>query len=136
MTRITRFELGKELIYVPGKIAGPRCEASLKLVLDTGTSMTLIVPRVVEELGYGARDADGVTNVSSPLGREQGYALRVARFAALGFAIADFTVNVLDLADGDSIDGLIGLNFLEHFNYQVRSEEGRILLENLAPLAA
>ncbi|HEX7838079.1 MAG TPA: retropepsin-like aspartic protease [Kofleriaceae bacterium] len=121
---------------MPGKIAGPRCEASLKLVLDTGASLTLIVPRVAEVLGYSARDADAVTNVYSPLGREQGYALRVARFAALGFAMADFTVNVLDLSDGGSIDGLVGLNFLEHFNYQVRSAEGCILLENLAPLAA
>lgn len=50
--------------------------------------------------------------------------------------MASFPVNVFDLADRDSCDGLIGLNFLRLFNYQVRSRAGCILLENLAPLAA
>lgn len=29
-------------------------------------------------------------------------------------------------------DGLLGLNFLHHFNYEVRSGEGRILVERIA----
>lgn len=39
-------------------------------------------------------------------------------------------------AEHSKFDGLIGLNFLRHFNYEVRSAEGRIVLENLAPLVA
>lgn len=98
--------------------------------------LTTIVPGIIDEIGYSARDAEMATNVYSALGEEHGYTLRVARFATLGFAMASFPVNVFDLADRDSCDGLIGLNFLRPFNYQVRSRAGCILLENLAPLAA
>ena len=34
-----------------------------------------------------------------------------------------------DLPSGWDIDGLLGLSFLRHLNYEVRSLEGRILAE-------
>ena len=57
--------------------------------------------------------------------------LRVARFATLGFAMHDFPVHVFDLADRDTFHGLIGLNFLNRLNYEIRSAEGRILVEQV-----
>ena len=65
------------------------------------------------------------------LGKEHGYTLRVARFTSLGYGIPNFRVHVFDLAEGFGIDGLIGLSFLRHFNYQVRSAEGRIVVETV-----
>jgi len=57
----------------------------------------------------------------------------VARFAAFGFATPDFRIHVFDLASGWGIDGLIGLSYLRQFNDEVRSAEGRILVERIAP---
>lgn len=136
MTLVTHFDARRDLIYVEGSIAGPRKQLEVCLVLDTGAYATLIVPDVVEKLGYSARDAEAKTSISSPLGREHGYILRVQRFATLGFAISNFAVNVFDLAERDSIHGLVGMSFLRRFNYQVRSAEGRILVSMLAPLSA
>jgi hypothetical protein len=39
--------------------------------------------------------------------------------------------NVADL--GHDIDGLLGMNFLSDFNFEIRMAECRILLEKLAP---
>jgi predicted aspartyl protease len=136
MTRTTRFDPRPSLIYVTGTIAGPRGEAKLRLVLDTGAALTTVVPRVMQEVGYQTQAHGVVTSVSSALGKEHGYALGAVRFAALGFSVTNFPVNVFDLGDGDACDGLIGNNFLRLFNYQVRSKDGCIVLENLAPLAA
>jgi hypothetical protein len=55
--------------------------------------------------------------------------LLVKRFSALGFIVPDYRIHVFDLAAGYGIDGLIGLSFLKQFNYEVRSIEGRILVE-------
>lgn len=136
MTLTTRFETGDELIYVRGSITGPRKRLEVRLVLDTGAAQTLIVPDVVEKLGYSARDAVAKTSVASAIGREHGYVVRVARFATLGFAMSNFPVNVFELAERDTVDGLVGINFLRRFNYQVRSAEGQILVSNIAPLVA
>lgn len=135
MTRATRFETDANLILVTGTIAGPRGEAELRLAIDTGATETIIVPRVVEDLGYSARDAEVMTHAYSALGSDDGYLLRVARFATLGFAMADFPIHVFELADHEPFDGLVGLSFLRWFNYQVRSNEGRILVDSIVPLA-
>jgi predicted aspartyl protease len=136
MTRETRFTASQELIVVRGTIEGPRGVASVRLVVDTGACRTIIVPEILDDVEYSARDGQVTSAVSSAIGRERGYTLRVERFAALGFAMNRFIVHVFDLMDHSRFDGLIGLNFLRHFNYEVRSAEGLIVLENIAPLAA
>lgn len=55
--------------------------------------------------------------------------LRVTRFESLGFGFSSFRLHVHDLPEGVGIDGLLGLSFLRHFNYEVRSVEGRLLIE-------
>jgi predicted aspartyl protease len=135
MTRATRFETDANLILVTATIAGPRGEAELRLAIDTGATETIIVPGVIEELGYSARDAEVMTHACSTLGSDDGYLLRVVRFATLGFAMADFPIHVFELADHEPFDGLVGLSFLRWFNYQVRSDEGRILVDSIVPLA-
>ena len=74
------------------------------------------------------RPGDTITSVRSAIGKEPGYMLRVARFASFGFSLPDFAVHVHDLPEGFGIDGLLGLSFLRHFNYEVRSHEARILV--------
>lgn len=65
----------------------------------------------------------------SAVGREEGYMIRVARFACLGHHEIDFRIHAHDLPEGWGIDGLIGLSFLRLLNYTIRSREGRILVE-------
>jgi predicted aspartyl protease len=132
----TYFETSQKLILVKGRIKGPRAASEVWLVLDTGASETLIVPEVMDEIGYRPRDGEGLTTVSSALGKEYGYRLRVAEFGTLGFSLRNHPVNVFDLGDNDKIHGLIGLSFLKLFDYEVRSDEGRILVSNLRPLDA
>jgi predicted aspartyl protease len=136
VTLETYFETSQKLIFVEGQIKGPRATMQLRLVLDTGASETLIIPEVLDEIGYRPRDGEGLTTVSSALGREHGYRLRVAELSTLGFWLRNHPVNVLDLGDSNDIHGLIGLSFLKLFDYEVRSDEGRILVSNLRPLDA
>jgi predicted aspartyl protease len=129
--KVTRFEPDRELIFVPGWIWGLRAEhhRRLRLVLDTGAAETIVVPDVVDELGYSPRHGEQRTVMRSAVGREEGYMLRVARFACLGYREESFRVHVQDLPEGWGIEGLIGLSFLRQLNYEVRSREGRILAE-------
>jgi hypothetical protein len=52
----------------------------------------------------------------------------VSKLTVLGFTLARFPVNVFNLGD-DDIDGLLGMNFLSDFDYDIRSSERRILVE-------
>jgi Aspartyl protease len=52
----------------------------VKLIVDTGAAMTLILPEVLDELGYGARDGESLSRISTANeDPELGYKLRVRR---------------------------------------------------------
>jgi predicted aspartyl protease len=128
--KVTRFDRTRELIIVGGRVWGAHgAPAPLRLAFDTAAAETIIVPEVLDELGYSARQGDAITVLRSAVGREEGYLIRVQRFACLGFQLSDFRVHAHDLPDGFALDGLIGLSFLRRFDYQVRSHQGRILVE-------
>ena len=131
----TSFDPDGELIVVEGRIAGPRGSSGGRLVLDTGAAMTTITPELAELLGYSARDGLRRTRVHTAVGSEEGYVLEVAELVALGTVLQSFRVHVFDLGH-DDIDGLVGLNFLNQLNYEIRSAERRILVAPVAPATA
>ena len=124
--KITVFDTSRDLIIVESMIWGRGQSGTLSLAIDTASEATVVAPYVVEDIGYSPRDGSAITTVRSAIGEEQGYTLKVARIAALGFAFRDFEVNVFDLAVGHDIDGLIGLSFLRRFDYAIRSITGKI----------
>lgn len=129
--KVTRFDPDLPLILVRGVIEGPLGRAQLRLAVDTGAEQTLIVPGVLDQLGYSAREGEAIMVIRSAIGEEPGYLLRVSKFLCLGHQASDFRVHAHDLPQGTPIDGLLGLSFLRQFNYEVRSAEGRLLVARI-----
>ena len=130
--KVTRFNPNRDLIFVSGRVWGRKGQvASLRLVLDTGSSESIIAPEVLDQIGYNPREGEAMTVVRSVVGREPGYLIRVARLSCLRFDAADFRVHAHDLPEGYGIDGLLGLSFLRQFNYEIRSSEGRIVVDRI-----
>jgi len=128
----TRFDPAAGLIFVRGSLWGPHGNrTALRLILDTGAAETIVTPAVLDGLGYSARQGEAITVTRSTVGKEHGYLIRVARFRALGFEFTDFRLNALDLPEEYEINGLLGLGFLRHFNYEIRSREGLIQAERI-----
>jgi predicted aspartyl protease len=130
MNSVSSFVRNGDLIAVRAALSGPRGTTRASFLLDTGTATTAIMPHVADLLGYGARDGERRATVRSPVGERDGYLLRVATFSALQITVPRFLVNVVDL-DYEDIDGLVGLNFLNEMNFEVRPREQRIRAELL-----
>ena len=122
----TSFNPSGDLIIVRVRLWGPLGSDVIRAALDTAASDTLIVPEVLHMLGYNPRDAEGLTSVTSVIGKESGYSIKVSKLGALGYEMSDFVVNAHDLPEQARIQGLLGLNFLRHFNYEIRSADGVI----------
>lgn len=131
MRHTTHFNAGRELIYVGGILRGPLTTVSMRLVLDTGASQTLIQPRIAFDAGYTLEGAELVTNVETAIGKEHGHLIRAQRFGTLGFAEEDFPIHVFPLAKLHDVDGLIGLTFLQLFNLELRFDVGEIVAERI-----
>ena len=125
---VSTFDPRGEIPIVEGDVWGPHGrQATLRLVLDSGSALTIISPGILDDLGYGARDGERITRVQSAVGVERGYTIRVKKFRALGFAFPEFLINAFDLPEYGDIDGLLGWDFLQRFNFEVRPREGSIV---------
>lgn len=133
---ITPFDPEGELIVVTSRVWGRDRYKDLSLAVDTAAASTLIASDAIEEIGYNPRDGRNITSVRSAIGTERGYTLKVERFLAFGFEFQDFVVHVFDLPVGFGIDGLIGLNFLQNFDYKIRSLAGQICVRPAEALPA
>jgi predicted aspartyl protease len=133
MTRLSSsFVHDRELIVVEAEVVGPAGRATeARLVLDTGAAATTLTPRVLEKVGYTRRDGFKRAKVHTAIGEEHGYWVRVAEFTVLGVATPNFALTVFPLGHKD-IDGLVGMNFLRHFNVEIRPADRHIVVELLA----
>jgi predicted aspartyl protease len=133
MTRLsTSFARKRELIIVDAEISGPVAATEARLVLDTGAAATTLVPEVIVRIGYTQRDSYKKARVHTAVGEEHGYWIHVAEFTVLGVTTPDFALAVFPLGHQD-VDGLVGMNFLRHFNLEIRPAERRILLGLINP---
>jgi clan AA aspartic protease (TIGR02281 family) len=104
----------------------------VRLVVDTGAAATTLTPRVVERIGYTRQDGHKEARVQTAVGEEHGYWLRVAELTVLGVTTPSFALAVFPLGH-QNLDGLVGMNFLRHFNFEIRPAEQRILVELIDP---
>jgi hypothetical protein len=88
--KVTRFNPNASLIIVHAMAWGPRGHKGLTLALDTAATQTHIIPDALDDIGYGPRDGDRITSITSAIGEEPGYMMKVSKFSALGFTAADF----------------------------------------------
>jgi hypothetical protein len=86
-------------------------------------------PAILKELGCSSGDALTRTRVPTPAGAQYGYLVQVLQFQALEFDVPSFVVQSLALGDAYGVDGLLGMNLLERFNFTVRPVDKEIHLE-------
>ena len=125
------FSTTSSLIFVDAIAIGPAGPVTSQLVLDTGAVRTTLVPAIAESIGYTRAAMNKPTVIHTATGVERSYLVHLVKLTTLGFTISNLEINVADL--GHDIDGLLGIDFLWHFNFEVRPAERRIILERSTP---
>lgn len=103
---------------------------SVKLMIDTGASMSVITQRHFEQLANWLyptyiRDSEFSTAggiVNAPI-------YQFAQFEIGGFVVAPIEFAVLDMPNFTKGDGLLGMNFLQHFQFQINQSAETLSLE-------
>src|SRR5689334_1990403 len=113
----TLFDLAANLIFVDVVVVGSSGKAEVRLILDTGAVLTTLVPRIAESIGYTSEARVARSVIRSAVAQEHGYIVRLAQLSTLGFTVPDVHVDVVDL--GYDIDGILGMNFLRDFNFEI-----------------
>lgn len=108
--------------------ARPARGRSIRLLIDTGASMTILTPDALEQHGIGYQDTgrSGVFNTANGPVKAPIYKLD-------SLLVGDWQVNlleiaVLDLSSNSNTDGLLGMNFLRHFQFFIDQNEALLRL--------
>jgi len=108
------------------RLLGPRGIVWCEMVLDTGSSRTVLDERLLARAGYDLIAAPEV-NVTTASGRVEAKVVKVWQISALGISADDFPVLAMPLSQPLGVDGLLGLDFLRRRNLFCNFEKGILL---------
>lgn len=102
----------------------------LSLLVDTGASMTVISRQRLESLGYVV---DGLPAYFATAGGVvEGPVMTMSALALGGATVRQLPVGVLPIDFPGEIDGLLGMNFLRHFEFRIDQETATLSLDSTA----
>ena len=101
---------------------------NIRLLIDTGASLTMFTPDVLEQHGIRYQNT-GRTRVFNTANGP----VRAPVYILDSLSVGDWQVNqleigVLDLSGSSNIDGLLGMNFLKHFQFFIDQNEALLRL--------
>jgi clan AA aspartic protease (TIGR02281 family) len=91
----------------------------LTLMLDTGASITAINARAADRLGLDVQGARKYGWFNTAGGVVRAPILTVHSLSAAGQAIQNLEMAIMDIQSSKPIDGLLGMNYLKHFEFYI-----------------
>ncbi len=129
------FQREGSAVVVPVWFSGPSGTAKVKMIFDTGATLTTLNRATLRSLGL-VEDPSAPTVISHTANGTVRRRLTVVDGAALGSArvARGLTVAICDACATGKVVGLLGLNFTRNFKVSMDHEEGRIgLVPKLPP---
>jgi predicted aspartyl protease len=101
---------------------------SIRLLVDTGATYTVLPVGFLREMGYDVTKPDRRVRISAASGVMEVPLMKVDRFSCLGQNVADFSVVALDLPPSAVISGLLGMDFLERHQALIDTGKAEIVI--------
>lgn len=102
---------------------------SVKLVLDTGASITSINSKVLSHLGYDIFNPIGITDFLTAGGYVENSLLELSRLTVFGKEFKKTNVCNIDLPEDEYIDGLLGLDILSNFDIEIKYSNRKMYIQ-------
>jgi predicted aspartyl protease len=116
------------LLLIRAYIEGASGKAYPKLLIDTGSAYTLISQEILESIGCSPALPKRNQRIITGSGYEIVPVVSVNQFNCLGRLINNFEIFAHTLPFGAYVDGLLGMDFLNKFEIEIRIYSGVILI--------
>lgn len=117
------------LLILRGAVGGANGSVViLRLLLDTGASYTMLPVEVVEALGCDTHHPLRRVHIIAANGVIVAPVVAVPRFHCLGQRVEQWPVVAHTLPPGAFVDGLLGMDFLTHFQVTIAVSGGEVSL--------
>ncbi|MHC4249550.1 MAG: retropepsin-like aspartic protease family protein [Planctomycetota bacterium] len=99
------------------------------MALDTGARLSVISPATAEELGFGADDLEPSITVTGATGATPAAMVKIDSVSVLGLEVEKVRAICHTLPPRLRLDGILGLDYLKHFNITINHEAETVALD-------
>ncbi|WP_371185799.1 retroviral-like aspartic protease family protein [Thalassotalea maritima] len=118
-----------EHMVVQATMQSSRQQLDTALMIDTGASMTVISEQIFAELSrYHDIARHREVNIHTASGTEQAFTILLDGIMLNEWRIDNFEVVVMPLTSMEGADGLLGMNFFKHFEFQINQADMLLML--------
>ena len=110
--------------------ASPSGYGNISLLIDTGASLTMISPDVFQQHGIQYENTGRVGTFNTANGPVKAPVYVLDSLTVGGWQVSQLEVGVLALHGDSNIDGLLGMNFLRHFQFFIDQNEDVLRLSS------
>jgi aspartyl protease family protein len=109
-----RYKLRRQgnLLFLKAAVEGPAGIRILNLLVDTGSTYTILPSDILEAVGCSSVGAKKHVKIVTGSGHVFASWVKVKRFHSLGKRLSGFSVVAHTLPPGSFVDGLLGMDFL------------------------
>lgn len=98
------------------------------LLLDTGASLSIISAGSLQAMGVAYQSSGRTAWFNTAGGRVQAPVVTLDSLALDNMVVEDIEVGVISELDGAPFDGLLGMNYLRHFEFFIDQNQSRLQL--------
>lgn len=101
----------------------------VNLLIDTGAAMTVVDASVLQSMGYNLNGTQqGLFSTAN--GVVEAPVVSIEQLALGSASTGPLAVGALSLSMPDGIDGLLGMNFLRHYDFRIDQNNNRLHLDS------
>lgn len=101
---------------------------TVRLIIDTGATLTIIRPDALHRAGVGPGQYEATRTLATAGGQIKAPVFRVGSLKLGTEMVNDIAVGGIDIPGLVNIDGLLGMDFLNHFRFTIDQEDQVMLL--------
>lgn len=98
------------------------------LLIDTGASVTVIEPTTLASAGLAQDRVRRFARFKTANGEVEAPLLTLGGLSVGEFTVNDLEVGILELSSMEGVDGLLGMNYLQHFQFFIDQSNGLLRL--------
>jgi len=99
----------------------------VRLLIDTGASMTIISPELAYSLGFLEGEPEKILRFQTANGEVSAPVIRLNSLSVGDFSVDELAVGILSVSNNPRIHGLLGMNFLKHYKFFI--DQQNMILE-------